>query len=197
MEEEDDDDDDAKKLLEAKEEALDTAESALRAQAGENGARGESRAECAEEKKDLEEQNTRDEGYIADTKAACATKADEWAERKRLRAEEIQSIQQAIHVLRSDDARDTFKSSLESQGFIQRKAEVRHHAAHVHHAHHRRGINRLRELAVTVGDPRVLLLAQKIRAQKEDPFGAVTESVDEMIADLKKEEEADIAEKEM
>ena len=34
--------------------------SALRAQAGENGARGESRAECAEEKKDLEEQNTRD-----------------------------------------------------------------------------------------------------------------------------------------
>merc|ERR1719160_238050 len=57
---------------------------------------------------------------------------------------------------------------------------------------------RLRELAVTVGDPRVLLLAQKIRSKKgDDPFAAVTDSVDEMIADLKKEEEADIAEKEM
>merc|ERR1719160_1482382 len=57
---------------------------------------------------------------------------------------------------------------------------------------------RLRELAVTVGDPRVLLLAQKIQKKgDENPFAAVTESVDEMIADLKKEEEADIAEKEM
>merc|ERR1719313_660754 len=80
--------DDSKKLLEAKEEALSTAESALRAQAGENGARGESRAECAEEKKDLEDQNSRDEGYIADTKTACANKASEWDERKRVRAEE-------------------------------------------------------------------------------------------------------------
>merc|ERR1719159_785929 len=60
--------DDSKKLLEAKEEALNTAESALRAQAGENGARGESRAECAEEKKDLEDQNSRDEGFIAEEK---------------------------------------------------------------------------------------------------------------------------------
>merc|ERR1719181_1280406 len=188
--------DDSKKLLEAKEEALSTAESALRAQAGENGARGESKAECSEEKKDLEDQNARDETYIADTKAACATKSDEWAERKRLRSEEIMSIQQAIHVLRSDDARDVFKSSLESQGFIQiKKVEVRH----VHHAHHKRGVNRLRELAIKVGDPRVMLLAQTIREKKgdSDPFGAVTESVDEMIADLNKEGEEDIAEKEM
>jgi hypothetical protein len=192
---------DSKKLLEAKEEALDTAESALRAQAGENGARGESRAECAEEKKDLEEQNTRDEGFIADTKTACATKADEWAERKRLRAEETASIQQAIGVLRSDDARDLFKKSFDSQGFIQGFIQTQAQVRHVHHAHHKRGVNRLRELAVTAGDPRVLLLAQKIRAQggkgDENPFGAVTDSVDEMIADLNKEGEEDIAEKEM
>merc|ERR1719456_1330334 len=192
---------DSKKLLEAKEESLDTAESALRAQAGENGARGESRAECAEEKKDLEEQNTRDEGFIADTKTACATKADEWAERKRLRAEETASIQQAIGVLRSDDARDLFKKSFDSQGFLQGFIQTQAQVRHVHHAHHKRGVNRLRELAVTAGDPRVLLLAQKIRAQggkgDENPFGAVTDSVDEMIADLNKEGEEDIAEKEM
>jgi hypothetical protein len=186
--------DDSKKLLDAKKEALETAESALRAQAGENGARGESKAECEEEKKDLEEQNTRDEGYIADTKTACSSKAGEWDERKRIRAEEIASIQQAIHVLRSDDARDVFKSSLESQGFLQiKKVEVRH----VHHAHHKRGVMRLRELAMKVGDPRVLMLAQKIKKGDENPFGAVTDSVDEMIADLKKEGEADLAEKEM
>jgi alkylation response protein AidB-like acyl-CoA dehydrogenase len=44
----------------------------------------------------------------------------------------------------------------------------------------------------------VLILAQKIRAGKaDDPFAAVTDSVDEMIADLKKDGEADLAEKEM
>jgi hypothetical protein len=56
---------------------------------------------------------------------------------------------------------------------------------------------RLRELAMKVGDPRVLMLAQKIKKGDENPFGAVTDSVDEMIADLKKEGEADLAEKEM
>merc|ERR1719399_461062 len=144
-----------------------------------------------EEKKELEEQNTRDEGFIADTKTACATKADEWAERKRLRAEETASIQQAIGVLRSDDARDLFKKSFDSQGFLQGFIQTKAQVRHVHHAHPKRGVNRLRELAVTAGDPRVLLLAQKIRAQggkgDENPFGAVTESVDEMIADLNKE----------
>jgi len=189
--------DDSKKLLESKNDALDTAQSALRQQAGENGARGESKAECEEERRDLTDQNTRDEGYIADTKAACSKKAGEWDERKRIRAEEISSIQQAIHVLRSDDARDVFKGSLESQGFIQRKVEVRHHG-YVHHAHHHRGVLRLRELAIKVSDPRIMVLAQKLRTKsKEDPFAAVTDSVDEMIADLNKEGEADIAEKEM
>merc|ERR1719326_1595325 len=41
------------------------------------------------------------------------------------------------------------------------------------------------------------MLAQKLRAGGDDPFAAVTESVDEMIADLNKEGEEDIAEKEM
>ena len=51
--------------------------------------------------------------------SACETKAADWAERKRLRSEEIASINEAISVLRSDDARDTFKKSFDSQSFIQ------------------------------------------------------------------------------
>merc|ERR1719224_234162 len=47
---------------------------------------------------------------------------------------------------------------------------------------------------------RLLLLAQKhagAAVSKQDPFAAVTEDIDGFIADLKKEEESDMAEKEM
>merc|ERR1719213_850899 len=120
--------DDSSKLLKGKNDALDTKKDALRDQAGENGARGESKADSEEQKRDMEGQNTRDEGYIADTQKSCATKADEWAERKRLRSEEKASIAQAIATLRSDDARDLFKKSFDSHGasFVQTH-KVEHH----------------------------------------------------------------------
>merc|ERR1719160_703171 len=68
---------DSSTLLKGKNDALDTKQAELRDQAGENGARGESKADSEEQKRDMEGQNTRDEGYIADTQASCATKADE------------------------------------------------------------------------------------------------------------------------
>merc|ERR1719484_279312 len=114
-------------LMSAKNEQLDAAKAALLEKAGENGARGEALATSEAEKEDLEGQNERDEGFLADTKTACETKADEWSERKRLRAEEIKSINEAISILRSDDARDQFGKSFESQGFVQVSAEKKHH----------------------------------------------------------------------
>jgi hypothetical protein len=190
---------DSSKLLQGKNDALSTAQTALRDQAGENGARGESKADSEEQKRDMEGQNTRDEGYIGDTQASCATKADEWAERKRLRAEEKASIQQAIATLRSDDARDLFKKSFDSHGasFVQTSALVRKVE---HHPVLKNALSLLKTTAVKSGDVRLLLIAQKHAGQsmsKGDPFGPVIEDIDGFIADLKKEEEADMAEKEM
>merc|ERR1719238_2065525 len=101
--------------------------------------------------KDMEDQNTRDEGYISDTQASCATKADEWAERKRLRAEEKASIQQAIATLRSDDARDLFKKSFDSHGalFLQTSASVRKVE---HHPKLANALSLLKTTAVKSGD---------------------------------------------
>merc|ERR1719265_1468654 len=117
-------------LQDAKKGQLQTAKQAMLDKSGENGARGSSLADSEAEKADLEAQNARDEGFIADTKTACAAKADSWSERKRLRAEEIASINQAIAMLRSDDARDLFKKSLASQSFLQKKkVHVRRHVS--------------------------------------------------------------------
>merc|ERR1719379_3324108 len=72
-------------LMTAKKEQLSTAKQALL----EKGGRGEALATSKEEKKDLEGQNERDAGYLADTESTCETRAKEWDERKKLRAEEI------------------------------------------------------------------------------------------------------------
>merc|ERR1719199_169931 len=186
------------KLLKGKNDALTDKQNALRDQAGENGARGESKADSEEQVRDMSDQNTRDEGYIADTQASCATKADEWGERKRLRKEEKASIAQAIATLRSDDARDLFKKSFDSQGalFVQTSALVR--KVEHHHPTLMNGLAQMKRAAVKSGDMRLLLLAQSHAGKMGgDPFGPVIKDIDGFLADLKKEEEADMAEKAM
>merc|ERR1719482_1018436 len=159
-------------LMSSKNDQLTTAKDALLAKAGENGARGASLAESNAEKTELETQNSNDEKFISQTKASCETKASEWSERKRLRTEEQASIQQAIATLTSDDARDLFKRSFDSQGatFLQTHLKaVRKHGA------------------------------GKVEKGKQTPtdFSAVTKDLEDMIADLVKEEKDDATEKEM
>merc|ERR1719235_2992944 len=69
----------------------------------------------------LKEQIANDEKFIEQTKQALADKKQEWKDRKELRAGEIAAINKAIAILHSDDARDLFKKSLASQGYVQLK----------------------------------------------------------------------------
>jgi len=193
-------------LMEAKNEQLDQAKQALLDKSGENGARGEALATSEAEKKDLEGQNERDTKFLADTKETCAKKADEWSERKRLRAGEIASIQEAIGILRSDDARDTFSRSFKSQGFVQlsavhsqeaqleaRKktalAALRRAVAHTHDE---------RLAGVTTDLAMIVLTKQEPEAEinEADPFKEVLEAIDKLISDLEAEEKADLETKE-
>jgi DNA repair exonuclease SbcCD ATPase subunit len=181
-------------LMESKTEQLDSAKQALLDKAGETGARGEALATSEAEKSDLEGQNENDEGFLADTKSACETKAADWAERKRLRSEEIASINEAISVLRSDDARDTFKKSFDSQSFVQLAKK---------HDHRRKlGLAAIRKTAAVTKDARLaalstmLAMKEEPEMNEEDPFKEVIEAIDEMLGDLKTEEETDLANKE-
>merc|ERR1719407_21873 len=173
-------------LMESKTEQLDSAKQALLDKAGETGARGEALATSEAEKSDLEGQNERDEGFLADTKSACEQKAADWAERKRLRSEEIASINEAISVLRSDDARDTFKKSFDSQSFIQ--LEKKHD--------HRRKTAAVTKDARLAALSTMLAMKEEPEINEEDPFKEVIEAIDGMLGDLKTEEETDLANKE-
>merc|ERR1719235_1405623 len=154
-------------LMEAKKTQLSTAKQALLDKSGEKGARGEALATSKEEKEDLEGQNERDAGYLADTKSTCETRAKEWDERKKLRAEEIAAIQEAIGILHSDDARDTFKKSFDSQGlFFTQMGELRHR--HPHKGQAKSALSLMMSLASSSKDVRIAAVVAALAAKQPD-----------------------------
>merc|ERR1719456_2119815 len=136
------------------------------------------------EKEDLEAQVKADEGYIADTEAALADMKGQWKERKKLRTLEIASINKAIAILNSDEARDTMKSSFKSQGYLllqkSSKSVVRQRASAM-----------LTQLGTKAKDPRLKKLTMLVQAA-EGPLDEVIKMIDEMVEELKKEADEDL-----
>jgi chromosome segregation ATPase len=178
-------------LKSAKEDLLNAAEKALTDMTKEGGARQLSKDDAQKEIDALESQVTADEKYMEEAESAYETKSDEWKARKELRQNEIVAFGKALEVLHSDDARDLFKKSYESQGysFLQRSASV---SAQCHRVRQVRG-QALRELSSAVHDPRVALLATVADVSGIDK---VVESIDKLVATLEDEEEEDLKNKE-
>jgi len=55
-----------------------------------------------------------DQKFLAELEKGCATKAAEWAERSKTRAEELVALADTVKVLNDDDALDLFKKTLPS-----------------------------------------------------------------------------------
>merc|ERR1719198_2601631 len=190
-----------KTLMTAKKSQLGATKQALLDKEGENGARAQSLAESEAEKTDLEGQNSRDTTFLADTKTACQTKADEWAERKRLRTGEVAAISQALGALRSDDARDLFKRSFDNDSFLQVDRKV-------HHSRGARALAMLRRTASISKDSRLSALATVLSTRQPDagishngtdvtadPFAPVISAIDAMLTSLADEETEDLTKK--
>merc|ERR1719326_2398030 len=87
--------------------------------------KAEAEKQLADDKMLLDEttaQLAADEKFFEETKAACKAKAAEWAERTRLRTEELQGMAKAIEILSSDEAKSTFESSATT--LVQVSSEV-------------------------------------------------------------------------
>jgi hypothetical protein len=70
------------------------------------------------------------EEFLATTTDACKSKANEWAERSRLRTEELAGMNQAIDILTSDTAKGTFTTA--HAGFVQLGLERKHRLSVAH-----------------------------------------------------------------
>merc|ERR1719236_292911 len=69
------------------------------------------------EREETEDELKATEEFLETTTEACKAKADEWAERSRLRTEELAGMNQAIDILTSDEAQATFATAVDT--FVQ------------------------------------------------------------------------------
>jgi len=180
-------------LMKSENEQLGAAREALVKMDKENGAKALSRTDAQERIQLLTEQVANDEKYIEQVQSELAEKKSEWEERARIRYGEIGAIGKAIEILHNDGARDLFKRSLSSQGYLFLQTGQRSSppgAAEL-----------LRSVARTSRDRRVLALLAEV--QRAPAFGSLAErfepiidKIDALVNMLEEEEAADIAKKE-
>jgi len=181
------------KLKKAKGAELKAAEDALQKMAKENGARGLSKDQAQTEVDELKAQVANDTKYIGQVEEALATKKKEWKARKELRAGELAAISKAIAVLHSDDARDTFKKSFASQGYLflqegASRAALRRRSA---------AVGAIRDAEAASSDRRMSSLATCVeRSAAQGHFDEVIAAIDKMLEMLKAEEATDLETKE-
>jgi septal ring factor EnvC (AmiA/AmiB activator) len=132
-------------------------------------------------KEDLEESKK----FLADLDQNCENKKTEWAEYQKMQAQELLALADTIKVLNDDDALELFKKTLPSgaSSFLQIQVTDK--------SQRNQAIQALRETK----DPRIDLLAVALRGGKIG-FGKIIKLIDELVATLKKEGEADTEKKE-
>merc|ERR1719337_798726 len=137
------------------------------------------------ERDETQAQLADDETFFEETKSACKAKADEWAERSRLRTEELAGINKAIEILTSDEAAATFGRAtsmlLQTQQRSVAKNDGKQAAFHV-----------LKGLAGKHHSLRMAAMAAMVQTAATGHFDVVITSVDKMLAELRQEEMDDI-----
>jgi hypothetical protein len=136
--------------------------------------KAESRALLDATKKQLDA----DEVFFADTKEACKAKAGEWAERTRLRTEELQGIQKAIAILSGGE--EKFQAA--TTAFVQVGA-VRSHQRSA-------AVNAAYASLKGTGSLRLARVAAQVATGGH--FDKVIAAIDKMIETLRVEEQDDI-----
>jgi hypothetical protein len=135
----------------------------------------------AQAKQDLEDTRNSlaaDQKFLMNLKETCQMTDQEYEERTKTRAEEVKAISEALAILSSDDAHDTFTSTFNFIQKSEKKSALREKAEKI-----------LLKAAKKTGDPKVAMLSSRVRL---DGFQKVSDDIDGMIADLKKEKAADV-----
>merc|ERR1719487_562145 len=128
-------------------------------------------ADASQELDDTTQQMKADIDFFEDTKAACTTKADAWAERVRARTEELAGIDKAIEILTSDDAKALFGKAIKpgtEKTFLQiTKGQGSQKQT--------KAYKLLKKFATQTHSKRIAMLAAAVRASSAGHFDAVIE----------------------
>mmetsp|Transcript_58380 Transcript_58380/g.162738 ORF Transcript_58380/g.162738 Transcript_58380/m.162738 type:complete len:744 (-) Transcript_58380:98-2329(-) len=181
-------------LMATKSKELSTLEMALDAHSADGARKSKDLSVSKQLRDDTQAQLAVDEELFTEVTAACKDKAMHWAERSRLRTEELQGIGQAIDVLSSPEAIRTFKNATTT--LLQVDAASAASSA-TRALGQRRGTmasRRLRQAAAKMqsGTRAAKLLSIAARAEAGGHFDAVIAAIDDMIGVLRREEQDDI-----
>jgi len=172
-------------LMATKQQEKETLQATLQKQETDSAEKTKKLSESKILKDDTAEQLEADEAFFADTKEACQAKATEWSVRTRLRTEELNGMATAISILSSKDAKATFKASTTT--FMQ-VSSVKHQSGAGRSA---KAFSLLKSLA---GRYKSIAMANMaVDAQSGGHFDKVISQIDMMMADLRAEEQDDIA----
>merc|ERR1719420_1236495 len=172
-------------LMGTKIQELKTLEATLEIKTKENADAEKALADANVLLQDTKNQLEADEKFFEETKAACKAKAAEWAERTRLRTEEMQGIGKAIEIL--EGGAETFEAAHST--FIQVSANQ--NLKEVMHQERSAAYQKLKALVRKHnGGLRLAFLAAELRSGGH--FDKVITMIDRMIEDLRVEEQEDI-----
>merc|ERR1719262_300291 len=138
------------------------------------------------ERDETEVQLADDTKFFLEAKEACRTKANNWATRTKLRSEELSGIEKAEGILNSDDAKDTFGKA--NAMLLQRRQMSERHPSSKKEAAYKA----LKAVARKHHSLKMGAMAALVETSTEGHFDVVIESVDKMLAELRKEEQDDI-----
>jgi len=170
------------KLKAGKEDEIETAKKAIIQFDQDLAALAETNAEALKELEDTEEQLANDKEFLETLQEKCANTDDEFEQRVKSRLEEIAAVEDTIKILNDDEAFATFDKSVNSFLQIssqQQEQQRRSRAAAV-----------LQKAAAANNAPKLALLAV---AAQLDVFTEVKVEIDKMVAELKAQQQDEIA----
>jgi len=138
---------------------------------------------------DTQEALAADKKFEKELKEGCDTKTAEWEQVKKTRTEELLALSETIKVLNDDDALELFKKTLPSasSSLIQLKTSES--------AERAKALHTVRAAAQRVKGPALDLIALALSGKKVG-FDKIVKMIDEMVVNLKKEQEGDDSKKE-
>merc|ERR1719158_1547971 len=138
-------------------------------------------ADSEEEKASTQKQLDDDEAFFEDAKEQCKAKADAWAERSRLRTEELAGINKAVEILTSDEASATFGRA--TSMFLQTSSESEPRG---------KAYRALKNVARKYHSLRLAALAATVKTTTTGHFDSVIKTVEKMLGELRGEEQDDV-----
>merc|ERR1719420_2177537 len=167
-------------LKKAKEEEIAAGQDAIDTKTSELATTDEKLAMSKQDMEDTKAGLSEDEAFLLMLKEKCQGADQEYEERQKTRAAEIEAVSKALSFLTSDEARDLFSKTF-NPALVQKKTSSS--------KRQEQASKLLADIAKKNNNPRLMTLAMSV---KLDAFTKVKKAIDDMIQQLLKEKQDEI-----